>query len=99
MTSAGGATRTGADYRDALRDGRNVWVLGEGRVEDVTTHPATSAMVEEYVAWYDRHLDPAWQDILFAPAMPEIDVGAIPAAPLAPRRPNMVPEPPPKSGT
>ena len=40
--------RTGAEYREALRDGRRVWVLGEGRVEDVTTHPATSAMVEEY---------------------------------------------------
>ena len=64
--------RTGADYRDTLRrDGRKVWVLGEGLFEDVTTQPATSAMVEEYVAWYDRHLDPAWQDILFAPATPE----------------------------
>ena len=64
--------RTGADYREALRtDGRKVWVLGEGRVDDVTTHPATAAMVEEYVAWYDRHLDPDWQDILFAPAVPE----------------------------
>jgi len=59
--------RTGAEYREALRDGRKVWVLGEGRVEDVTTHPATQAMVEEYVAWYDRHFDPAWQEILFAP--------------------------------
>src|SRR6202162_4511628 len=60
--------RTGAEYREALRDGRKVWVLGEGLVEDVTTHPATCAMVEEYVAWYDRHFDPAWQDTLFAPA-------------------------------
>ena len=59
--------RTGAEYREALRDGRKVWVLGEGLVEDVTTHPATQAMVEEYVAWYDRHFDPAWQDTLFAP--------------------------------
>lgn len=60
--------RTGADYRKVLRsDGRKVWVLGEGRVEDVTTHPATRAMVDEYVAWYDRHLDPEWQDILIAP--------------------------------
>jgi aromatic ring hydroxylase len=60
--------RTGADYREAMRDGRKVWVLGEGWVDDLTTHPATRAMVEEYVAWYDRHLDPAWQDVLFAPA-------------------------------
>jgi len=60
--------RTGADYREALqKDGRKVWVFGEGRVDDVTTHPATAAMVEEYVAWYDRHLDPEWQDLLIAP--------------------------------
>jgi aromatic ring hydroxylase len=64
--------RTGAEYREVLRtDSRKVWVMGEGRVEDVTTHPATSGMVEEYVAWYDRHLDPEWQDILFAPATPK----------------------------
>ena len=56
--------RTGAEYRESLRDGRNVWVVGEGHVKDVTTHPATAAMVEEYVAWYDRHFDPGWQDIL-----------------------------------
>ncbi len=56
--------RTGADYKESLRDGRNVWVLGEGAVADVTTHPATSAMVDEYVAWYDRHFDAAWRDIL-----------------------------------
>src|SRR5579863_656733 len=63
----GGTMRTGAEYREALRDGRQVWVLGEGRVADVTTHPATSGVVEEYVAWYDRHFDPAWHDVLFAP--------------------------------
>jgi 4-hydroxyphenylacetate 3-monooxygenase len=63
--------RTGAEYREALRDGRKVWVLGEGKVEDVTTHPATAAMVKEYVAWYDRHLDPEWRDVLFAPATPD----------------------------
>src|SRR5947208_8440862 len=61
--------RTGADYRETLRsDGRQVWVLGQGRVEDVTTHPATRATVEEYVAWYDRHRDPEWQDALLTPA-------------------------------
>ena len=59
--------RTGAEYRAALRDGRRVWVLGEGPIEDVTTHPATRAMVEEYVAWYDRHFDPEWRDVLFSP--------------------------------
>jgi hypothetical protein len=56
--------RTGADYRQSLLDGRNLWVTGEGPVEDVTNHPATSGMVDEYVAWYDRHFDPNWQNIL-----------------------------------
>jgi 4-hydroxyphenylacetate 3-monooxygenase len=44
-----------------------VWVIGEGLVEDVTVHPATRATVDEYVAWYDRHLDPEWQDVLLTP--------------------------------
>jgi aromatic ring hydroxylase len=58
--------RTGTEYRQALRDGRRVWVVGEGFVDDVTTHPATRGMVDEYAAWYDLHLDPAWQDIAYA---------------------------------
>ena len=74
---------TGAEYRESLRDGRRVWILGEGRVEDVTTHPATRAMVEEYVAWYDRHLDPAWQDTVLAP--PASDGTRLPASYIVPR--------------
>ena len=58
--------RTGAEYRESLRDGRRVWVMGEGLIDDVTTHPATRAMVDEYVAWYDRHTDPAWADTVLA---------------------------------
>ena len=75
--------RTGADYRESLRDGRRVFVLGEGAVEDVTTHPATRAMVEEYVAWYDRHFDPAWQDRLLAP--PDKDGNRSPVGYMVPR--------------
>jgi aromatic ring hydroxylase len=56
--------RTGAEYRESLRDGRDVWVLGHGRIDDVTTHPVTAAMVEEYVGWYDRHFAADWQDVL-----------------------------------
>jgi aromatic ring hydroxylase len=63
-----GELRTGSDYRESLRDGRKIWVIGEGAIDDVTTHPATRAMVDEYVAWYDRHLDPAWQPSLLTPA-------------------------------
>src|ERR1700730_13344908 len=61
------AMRTGAEYRQSLRDGRRVWVMGEGLIDDVTTHPATRAMVDEYVAWYDRHADPAWTDRVHTP--------------------------------
>ncbi len=61
--------RSGAEYRETLkRDGRKVWVLGVGPVDDVTEHPATKPMVDEYVAWYDRHADRAWQEqLLTAP--------------------------------
>jgi aromatic ring hydroxylase len=59
--------RTGAEYREALRDGRRVWVVGEGLIEDVTLHPATRPMVDEYVTWYDRHREPGWQDIVLTP--------------------------------
>jgi aromatic ring hydroxylase len=59
--------RTGSEYREALRDGRRLWILGEGQIDDVTVHPATRPMVEEYVTWYDRHFDRAWQDLLLTP--------------------------------
>jgi aromatic ring hydroxylase len=58
--------RSGTDYRQALRDGRKVWVMGEGPADDVTAHPATRAVVDEYIRWYDRHADPAWADRLLA---------------------------------
>ncbi|MGH2589074.1 MAG: 4-hydroxyphenylacetate 3-hydroxylase N-terminal domain-containing protein [Dehalococcoidia bacterium] len=74
--------RTGADYRESLRDGRNVWVMGEGRIDDVTTHPATRDMVDEYVAWYDRHLDPEWQEVLLTP--PDEDGRRMPLAYVIP---------------
>ena len=75
--------RTGAEYRQALRDGRRVWVMGEGLIEDVTTHPATRAMVDEYVAWYDLHLDPAWQQI--AIRSPDARTERIPWAYVVPK--------------
>jgi aromatic ring hydroxylase len=79
--------RTGADYRKALRDGRKVWVMGEGWATDVTTHPATRAMVEEYALWYNRHLDPAWQDTLLSPYA--ADGESVPWAYVAPKRPRI----------
>lgn len=56
--------RTGAEYKESLRDGRKVWVLGVGPIDDVTAHPVTAGMVNEYAAWYDRLRDPQWADVL-----------------------------------
>jgi 4-hydroxyphenylacetate 3-monooxygenase len=44
-------------------DGRNVWSLAKV-VEDLTTHPATRAMVDYYAGWHDRHCDPEWHNML-----------------------------------
>jgi len=62
--------RTGQEYRESLRDGRRIWLLGEGPIDDVATHPATAAMVDAYAAWYDRHWDPVWEDRLLTAAEP-----------------------------
>jgi aromatic ring hydroxylase len=40
-------------------------------------------MVEEYVAWYDRHLDPEWQDVLLAP--PDASGNRLPYAYMIPK--------------
>ncbi|HLN70469.1 MAG TPA: 4-hydroxyphenylacetate 3-hydroxylase N-terminal domain-containing protein, partial [Streptosporangiaceae bacterium] len=44
--------RTGRDYIESLRDGREVWIDGE-RVEDVATHPAFAPMVNVRARIYD----------------------------------------------
>ncbi len=75
--------RTGAEYRSALRDGRRVWVMGEGMLDDVTTHPATRAMVDEYCAWYDMLRDEGWADLALSP--PDAGGGRTPWAYVAPR--------------
>ena len=77
--------RTGREYRETLHDGRRVWVVGEGLIEDVTLHPATRAMVDEYAAWYDRHHEAAWRDVLLAP--PDAGGARVPWAFAVPRTP------------
>ena len=37
--------RTGEQYRESLRDGRQVWINGE-KVKDVPTHPAFKPIVD-----------------------------------------------------
>src|SRR5271165_5896084 len=44
--------RTGAQYLDSLRDGRQVWINGE-RVADMTTHPAFRPIVSLRARLYD----------------------------------------------
>jgi 4-hydroxyphenylacetate 3-monooxygenase len=78
--------RTGAEYRESLRDGRKVWIVGEGAVDDVTVHPATRGMVDEYAAWHDRHFDPEWRDVLFAP--PDAQGQRVPWAFVTPMTPD-----------
>ena len=44
--------RTGEQYRDSLKDGRNVWIDGE-KVKDVATHPAFKPIVDIRARIYD----------------------------------------------
>ena len=39
--------RTGKEYESSLNDGRDVWIVGEGHVPDVTAHNLTKNMVQE----------------------------------------------------
>jgi 4-hydroxyphenylacetate 3-monooxygenase len=55
--------RSGAEYKEALRDGREVWYRGE-RIEDVVTHPATSGLVELIAKLYDDQSRPETEDVL-----------------------------------
>ncbi len=48
--------RSGQDYIEALRDGREVW-LGNRRVEDVTTEPAFAGAIRSMAANYDAQAD------------------------------------------
>ncbi len=57
---------TGAEYRESLRDGREVYIDGE-RVKDVTRHPAFCNSVRSLSRLYDSLHEPAWHDKLTAP--------------------------------
>ncbi|QRG07496.1 4-hydroxyphenylacetate 3-hydroxylase family protein [Xanthobacter dioxanivorans] len=46
--------RTGAAYKEGLRDGREIWIDGE-RVKDVTTHAAFKPIVDIKARMYDLH--------------------------------------------
>ena len=50
--------RTGDEYRESLRDGREVWIDGE-KVADVATHPAFKPIVDARARIYDMAHEPA----------------------------------------
>ena len=51
------AVRTGAQFLEGLRDGREIWLEGE-RVEDVTAHPKLERMAQTLASVYDLQHDP-----------------------------------------
>ena len=55
--------RTGEEYRESLRDGREVWVSGE-RVDDVTTHPQFKPLVDARARIYDMAHEDATRDVV-----------------------------------
>ena len=57
------ALLTGTDYRESLRDGRQVWISGE-KVTDVPNHPALCGMVDAVARIYDMHHDPRFSELM-----------------------------------
>jgi 4-hydroxyphenylacetate 3-monooxygenase len=55
--------RTGDEYRESIRDGREVWIDGE-RAKDVTTHPMFKPMVDVRARIYDLAHEAATRDAM-----------------------------------
>ncbi|WP_027350119.1 4-hydroxyphenylacetate 3-hydroxylase family protein [Halotalea alkalilenta] len=55
--------RTGEQYRESIRDGREVYIDGE-RVEDVTRHPMLKPLVDIRARIYDMAHDPATRETM-----------------------------------
>ena len=55
--------RTGDEYRESIRDGREVWIDGE-RVDDVTTHEAFKPIVDIRARIYDLAHEDATRDVM-----------------------------------
>jgi len=55
--------RTGAQYLEAINDGRNVWV-GNERIENVATHPKTRDYARRIADFYDLHHRKDLQDVM-----------------------------------
>lgn len=55
--------KSGAEFRESLRDGREVWYGGE-LVDDVTTHPALAGGIDVLAEMYDDQLAPETQELV-----------------------------------
>ena len=55
--------RTGAQYRNSVKDGREVYIGGE-RVHDVTTHPMFKPLVDIRARIYDMQHEPATRAVM-----------------------------------
>ena len=55
--------RTGDEYRESIRDGREVWIDGE-RVDDVTAHPMFKPLVDVRARIFDMAHDEATRDTM-----------------------------------
>src|SRR5271170_8094160 len=73
--SGGTMIRTGAQYRDSIRDGRQVYIGGE-RVKDVTTHPKFKPLVDIRARFYDMQHEPGTRDLMGYSAGGEINAVA-----------------------
>jgi len=55
--------RTGSDYKESIRDGRDVYINGE-KVPDVTVHPQFKPLVDIRARIFDMAHDPATRDLM-----------------------------------
>ena len=55
--------RNGDEYRDSIRDGREVWMDGE-KVKDLPTHPMFKPIVDIRARIYDMQHDPQTSEIM-----------------------------------
>jgi 4-hydroxyphenylacetate 3-monooxygenase len=55
--------RTGDEYRESIRDGREVWIDGE-RVADVTRHPAFKPIIDVRARMYDMAHEAKYRTVM-----------------------------------
>jgi 4-hydroxyphenylacetate 3-monooxygenase len=63
LNGNGAHVKTGEQFKEALRDGRQVYYKGE-RIEDVTDHPATAGGIDLLASLYDAQHSDAGRDLL-----------------------------------